>query len=91
MEPLFNPKQAADLSNLLAAVSAEDHLGSGYRNEADYWASQVRPGLHASEVHHIALLLEDVAGSPWLSEPVQQWAKAWIATIRELADVQGAV
>jgi len=88
VEPLLNPKQTADLANLLAAVSSQDRLGSGYRNEADYWAGQVNAGLDGSEVHSIASLLEDVAGSPWLPEPMQQWARAWTATIRELTDVQ---
>jgi hypothetical protein len=32
------------------------------------------------------LLLEDVAGSPWLPEPMQHWARAWVATIAELTD-----
>jgi hypothetical protein len=88
VEPLLNPKQTADLANLLAAISSLDHLGSGYRSEADYWASQVGSGLDRSDVHSIAWLLEDVAGSPWLSEPVQQWARAWTATIRELTDFE---
>jgi hypothetical protein len=35
-------------------------------------------------VQSIAWLLEDVAGSPWLPEPIQQWARAWAMTIREL-------
>jgi hypothetical protein len=88
VEPLLNPKQTADLARLLAAVSAQEHLGSGYRSEADYWASQVGPALDASDVHSIAALLDDVAGSPWLPEPMQQWARAWTATIRELTDFE---
>jgi hypothetical protein len=90
MASLLNPAQAADLASLLDAVGSQLHLASGYRNEADYWAGQVRFGLDASDVDSIALLLEDVAGSPWLPEPMQQWARAWTATIRELTDYQEA-
>jgi len=90
VESLLNLKQVTDLANLLGAISSQVRLGSGYRNEAGYWASQVGPGLNASDVHSIASLLEDVAGSPWLPEPMQQWARAWTATIRDLTDYQGA-
>jgi hypothetical protein len=47
VEVLLDPKQTADLVSLLGAVSAQDHLGSGYRDQAGYWASQVGFGLDA--------------------------------------------
>ena len=84
MESLLNPKQTADLASLLSAVSAQARLGSGDRDQAGYWADQVGPRLAAGDVQIIAWLLEDVAGSPWLPEPMQQWARAWTTTIREL-------
>jgi hypothetical protein len=86
VEPSLNRKQTADLAGLLAAVSVQARLGSGYRNEAGYWAGQVGSGLNADALQSIAWLLEEVAGSPWLSEPLQQWASAWARTIRELTD-----
>jgi hypothetical protein len=88
VDPLLNPEQAADLADLLAEVSAHDHLSSGYRNQAGYWASQVGPDLQPSDAWNIASLLEDVAGSPWLSRPMEQWARAWMGTIEELTQVQ---
>src|SRR5215213_4381121 len=52
MELLLNSKQTADLANLLDTVSAQVRLGSGYRNEAGYWATEVGPrperGRHAA-------------------------------------------
>jgi hypothetical protein len=84
VESLLNPKQTADLASLLSAVSSQARLGSGYRDQAGYWAGQVGPRLAAGDVQSIAWLLEDVAGSPWLPEPMQQWARAWAMTIREL-------
>src|SRR5438093_4595364 len=67
VEVLLDPKQTADLVSLLGAVSAQDHLGSGYRDQAGYWASQVGFGLDAGDMQTIAWLLEDVAGSPWMA------------------------
>jgi hypothetical protein len=31
----------------------------------------------------------DVAGSPWLPEPVRQWARSWVEAIAELTAGQG--
>lgn len=90
MEASLNRKQTADLTSLLAAVSVQARLGSGYREEADYWAGQVGSGLDADAMHSIAWLLEDVAGSPWLPDPLQQWASAWATTIKELTNGPGA-
>jgi hypothetical protein len=88
VEVLLDPKQTADLVSLLGAVSAQDHLGSGYRDQAGYWASQVGFGMDAGDMQTIAWLLEDVAGSPWMADPLQQWASAWAMTIRELTHDQ---
>jgi hypothetical protein len=77
---LLNPKQATDLASLLVAVSQQARLGPEYRDQADYWASQVEPGAQT-----IAGLLEDVAGSPWLPAHMEQWARAWAASLEELA------
>lgn len=90
MEVLLDSKQTADLASLLGAVSAQDHLGSDYRDQAGYWAGQVDLGLDAGDMQIIAWLLEDVAGSPWMAEPLQQWASAWAMTIRELTHDQEA-
>jgi hypothetical protein len=91
VETLLNPKQSADLTSLLAAVSVQARLGSGYREEADYWAGQVASGLLAADdMQTIAWLLEEVAGSPWLPDPIGQWARAWAATIKELTGLQEA-
>jgi hypothetical protein len=84
MEPLLNSRQVTDLVGLLAAVSVEVHLGHEYRDEADYWAGQVDPGLAADDAETIAWLLWDVAGSPWLPEPVEQWARSWAGSLEEL-------
>jgi hypothetical protein len=84
MEVQLNPRQTADLASLLGVVSAQERLGSDYRNEAGYWADQVGWGLDAGDMQLIAWLLEEVAGSPLLPDPVQQWAGAWARTIREL-------
>jgi hypothetical protein len=83
-EPLLNSKQATDLAGLLGTVSEQDRLGREYRDEADYWASQVDPRLAAEDARTIAWLLRDVAGSPWLPEPVGQWARAWAANLEDL-------
>jgi len=91
MELLLNSKQTADLANLLEAVSSQVRLGSGYRSEAGYWAGQIGPGLKADDIQRIGWLLEDVAGSPWLPEAMQQWAKAWALTIMELTNGQKAL
>ncbi len=88
MELLLNPKQTTDLINLLAAISVQVRLGSGYRGEADYWAGQIESGLDADDVQRIAWLLEDVAACPLLPDPIQQWAKAWTASIDELTGRQ---
>ena len=84
MESLLGPKQTADLAGLLSAVSTQDHLSSSDRDQAGYWADQVRPGVDPDDMQIIASLLEDAAGSPWLPDPVQQWARAWATTIGEL-------
>jgi hypothetical protein len=86
VEVQLNPRQTADLTSLLGVVSAQERLGSGHRNEADYWAGQICFGLDAGDMQVIVWLLEDVAGSPWLPDPLQQWAGAWARTIRELTD-----
>jgi len=35
----------ADLTDLLASVAEQQRLGRSQRDEADYWASQIRPAL----------------------------------------------
>jgi hypothetical protein len=90
VEPVLTPKQSADLTSLLAAVSVQRRLGSSYREEADYWAGQVGPDLAAEDLQRIAWLLEDVAGSLWLPNPIEQWATAWTAAIEELTSRQEA-
>ena len=85
VKPLLNARQATDLAGLLAAVSGQEHLGHEYRDDADYWAGQVDPGLAADDAQTIAWLLWDVAGSPWLPEPVEQWARSWAGSLEELA------
>jgi hypothetical protein len=76
--PLLNPRQAVDLSSLLGHVSTQDHLSQPYRGEADYWASHLVPTLDVGDVQVVGSLLENVAGSPWLPEPVWQWARSWV-------------
>jgi hypothetical protein len=83
-EPLLDPKQATDLVGLLGTVSEQARLGREYRDEAGYWASQVDPRLAAEDARTIAWRLRDVAGSPWLPAPVEQWARAWAANLEEL-------
>jgi hypothetical protein len=83
LEPLLSPKQATDLASLLTAVSQQARLGPEYRGQADYWASQVKPGLDADGAQTIAALLQDVAGSPWLPAHMEQWARAWTASLEE--------
>jgi hypothetical protein len=85
-ELLLNTKQATDLVGLLGTVSEQTRLGREYRDEADYWASQVDPRLDAEDARTIAWLLRDVAGSPWLPEPVEQWVRAWAANLEDLID-----
>ncbi|HZD72014.1 MAG TPA: hypothetical protein VFA45_24795 [Actinomycetes bacterium] len=84
MESLLNAKQATDLAGLLRAVSAQPRLGRESRDEAGYWASQIEPGLEADDAQTIAWLLQDVAGSRWLPSHIEQWAKAWAASLEEL-------
>ena len=84
LEPLLSDKQATDLAGLLAAVSLEHHLGHQYRDEADYWAGQVDPGLGADDARTIAWLLWDVAGSTWLPSATEQWARSWAGSLEEL-------
>ena len=85
MEQLLNSAQATDLVGLLGAVSEQTRLGREDRDEADYWASQVDPRLAAEDARTIAWLLRDVAGSPWLPEPMEQWARSWLASLEELS------
>ena len=68
MESLLSSAQATDLVGLLAVVSVQTHLGHEYREEADYWAGQVDPGLAADDARTIVWLLEEVAGSLWLPQ-----------------------
>ena len=89
MEPLLNSKQATDLVGLLAAVSEQARLGHEYRDEANYWASQVDPGLAAEDAQTIVWLLQQVAGSPWLPEHMEQWARSWVAGLEELTGGTG--
>ena len=91
MEPLLSPKQATDLVGLLAAVSEQTRLGREYRDEADYWASQVELELAAEDAQTIAGLLQDVAGSPWLPAHIEQWARAWAASLEELTSGRTAL
>lgn len=84
MERLLSAKQAADLAGLLAAVSEQPRLGRECRDEAGYWASQIDPGLDVHDARTITWLLEDVAASPWLPDPMEQWARAWAASLGEL-------
>jgi hypothetical protein len=51
---VLDQKQTADLASLLGAISAQGHLGSGYRDQAGYWASQVGLGLDAGDMQIIA-------------------------------------
>ena len=83
--PLLSFTQATDLAGLLMAVSQQARLGPEYRDQADYWASQVEPELDADGAQTIAGLLEDVAGSPWLPAHMEQRARAWAASLEELA------
>jgi hypothetical protein len=84
METLLSSAQATDLVGLLAVVSAQSHLGHEHRDEADYWAGQVDPGLAAEDADSIVWLLQEVAGSPWLPRPMEQWARSWAASLEEL-------
>lgn len=85
VEPLLNRRQASDLTGLLAAVSVQTHLSHEYRDEADYWSGQVDPELAAEDAQTIAWLLWDVAGSSWLPEPVEQWARSWASSLEDLS------
>lgn len=87
---LLDRKQTADLASLLDTISAQARLSSSYRFLAGYWASQVRPGLDPGDKQIVAWLLEDAADSPWLPDPIQQWASAWATTISELTGDQEA-
>jgi hypothetical protein len=49
MQSLPSSAQATDLVGPLAVVSAQSHLGHEYRDEADYRAGQVDPGLAAED------------------------------------------
>jgi hypothetical protein len=85
LKSLLSPEQASDLAGLLSAVSQQTRLGPGYRDQADYWAGQVEPGLDADGAQTIAGLLQDVAGSPWLPAHMERRARAWAASLEELA------
>jgi hypothetical protein len=89
MEPLLNAKQATDLTVLLNAVSEQAPLGRAYRDEAGYWATHVAPGLDVEDAKTIAWLLEDVAGSRWLPGHLEQWVRAWAASLEELTGIAG--
>jgi hypothetical protein len=86
LEPLLSLKQATDLAGLLTAVSQQARLGPEYRDQADYWASQIKPELDTDGAETIAGLLQDVAGSPWLPVHIEQWARAWAASLEELTE-----
>jgi hypothetical protein len=45
----------------------------------------VDPGLAAEDAETIVWLLQEVAGSPWLPEPMEQWARSWLASLEELS------
>jgi hypothetical protein len=79
MESLLSSAQATDLVGLLAVVSVQTHLGHEYREEADYWAGQVDPGLAADDARTIVRLLEGWPAhcgcpGPWSSGPAAGWS-----------------
>jgi hypothetical protein len=45
----------------------------------------VDPGLAAEDAETIVWLLQEVAGSPWLPEPMEQCARSWVASLEELS------
>jgi hypothetical protein len=45
----------------------------------------VDPGLAAEDAETIVWLLQEVAGSPWLPRPMEQWARSWVASLEELS------
>jgi hypothetical protein len=85
VDQLLSTNQVTTLANLLGAVSNESRLGRTWCDEADYWAGQVAPRLEDDDAQNIGWLLDDVAGSPWVSDPMRRRARGWSDTIMELA------
>ena len=83
MERLLTAELAADLADLLAAVSEQSRLGRAYCDEADYWTNHVHD-LDVDDAETIAWLLDEVAGSPWLTSDQCERARAWAASLRDL-------
>jgi hypothetical protein len=73
-----------DLTDLLVSVAEQRRLGRSQRDEADYWASQVRPALDVDDAQTIAWLLLDIAGHPLLPDQLCQRARAWATALERL-------
>lgn len=74
----------ADLTDLLASVAEQQRLGRSQRDEADYWASQIRPALDIDDAQTIAWLLLDIAEHPLVPDRLCQRARAWATALERL-------
>jgi hypothetical protein len=84
MTQLLDAQNTADLTKLLGALSRQYRLARVYRDEASYWATQVRPDLDGDDAETIAWLLGEVAAGHLIAEPVRERAKAWASRLERL-------
>lgn len=79
-QPLDAP-QVADLTTLLGALARQYRLARVYRDEASYWAGQIRHDLDDDTAETIAWLLGEVSTGHLISESLRERAKAWAARL----------
>jgi len=84
MDQLLDAPQTADLTKLLGTLARQYRLARVYRDEASYWASQVRPDLDGDDAETIAWLLGEVSTGHIIAESVRERAKAWASRLERL-------
>ncbi len=84
MDQLLDAHQTVDLTKLLGALARQHRLARVYRDEASYWATQVRPDLDGDDAETIAWLLGEVASGYIISEAVREQAKDWAGRLERL-------
>ncbi len=84
MDQLLDAQTTADLTKLLGALARQHRLARVYRDEASYWATQVRPDLDGDDAETIAWLLGEVATGYIITESVREQAKSWASRLERL-------
>ncbi|HZC99687.1 MAG TPA: hypothetical protein VFA46_05705 [Actinomycetes bacterium] len=81
MDQSLTAEQVADLTDLLGTIATQSRFARTHRDDAAYWAEQIRSELDPDDAETIAWLLADVAGHPFLPEPLYERVHAWTASL----------